>query len=356
MRFFHSSPTSALGTIALVAASCSSGDAGADDPNIVDPVDAEAAAFAADCERLELDVGGGDSEAKTVKLLVLGDTGEGNEAQRQVAAAMDAKCEAVGGCTAVLLLGDNFYDVGVTGTDDEQWGPKFEAPYDFPQLNGLKFYATLGNHDYGMLSSGSSEAQVDYTYLEVGDGAGKRVSGKWAMPNTYYDVLFEHVHAFAMDTQDGSDTQKDDMAQRVACSQAEWKLVFGHHPRFTSGYHNGDNRGFDEIFEIGMFAAQEAIYCGADMFLAGHDHNMEFIDKGRDENCPEVSFMISGAGAKLRATRDKLAYPEDAGGDFQRFYQEEIEGFAYLEFNGKTLDFEFIDKNGKVLYSKTLAK
>ena len=36
--------------------------------------------------------------------------------------------------------------------------------------------------------------------------------------------------------------------------------------------------------------------------------------------------------------------------------QQDIEGFAYVEINGKTLDFEFIDKNGKVLYSKSLSK
>ncbi len=345
MRFFHPLSSFGLFIVAAAAPSCSSGD------------DETAPVQASQCEQLGLDIGDVDPEGKTVKLLVLGDTGEGNEAQFQVAKAMDAKCEAVGGCTAVLMLGDNFYDFGVQGTDDEQWGPKFEEPYDLPNLNGLKFYATLGNHDYGITSKGSEDAQVDYSYLEVGDGAGQRTTGKWSMLDTYYDVLFEHVHIFSMDTQDGSDEQKDDMSMRVACSRATWKLVFGHHPRFTSGAHNADNRGIlEDVLKIGMFAAQEAIYCGADMFLTGHDHNMEFIDQGRDPNCPEVSFMISGAGAKLRATRDVLQFPEDAGGDFQRFYQQDIEGFAYVEINGKKLDFDFIDKNGKVLYSKSLSK
>lgn len=354
MRFFHPLSSAGLFTIASAAAafSCSSGDGATEsEPD-------EAAILAAQCEELGLHVGDVDPEGKTVKLLVLGDTGEGNDAQNQVARAMDAKCEAVGGCTAVLLLGDNFYDDGVASVDDPQWGPKFEEPYDLPNLNGLKFYATLGNHDYGHFApDGSAQAQIEYSSLEVGDGPGQRASDKWTMPATYYDVLLEHVHVFSMDTQDGSEEQKNDMSMRVACSQAPWKLVFGHHPRFTSGAHNADSRGIlENVLKFGMFAAQEAVYCGADMFLSGHDHNMEFIDQGRDPNCPNVSFMISGAGAKLRETREELMFPEDAGGEFQRFYQQDIEGFAYVEINGKTLDFDFIDKNGKVLYSKSLSK
>jgi tartrate-resistant acid phosphatase type 5 len=363
MRFVQSLSTSALLTLAIAAVGCTSGDDNTDEP-VGDGGGAGAgntspddeAAHAAHCADLGLDVGEAEASG-TVKLLVLGDTGEGNDAQREVAEAMDAKCEAVGGCTAVLMLGDNFYDVGVQGTDDEQWGPKFEEPYDLPNLNDLKFYATLGNHDYGPFSKGSEDAQVDYTYLEVGDGPGQRVSGKWEMPNTYYDVVFDHVHVFSMDTQDGSDEQKDAMSERVSCSKAAWKLVFGHHPRFTSGAHNSDSRGvLEEVLNMGMFAAQEAIYCGADMFLSGHDHNMEFIDQGRDPNCPNVAFAISGAGAKLRETREELLYPEDAGGEHQRFYQQDIEGFAYLELTGDSLSFDFIDKNGEVLFSQTLTK
>ena len=363
MRYFYPLSSSAffVAVLAAVASSCSSGgdgDGGSGGDGDNDPGPDAAALFAAQCKELGLDIGGVDPEGKTVKLIALGDTGEGNDGQHEVAEAMDAKCEAVGGCTAVLMLGDNFYDFGVKGTDDEQWGPKFEEPYDLPNLNGLKFYATLGNHDYGVFArEGSADAHVDYSSLEVGEESGQRTTGKWSMPDIYYDVLLEHVHVFSIDTQDGSDLQKDDMTQRVACSQATWKLVFGHHPRFTSGYHNNDSRAvLEDVMKVGMFALQESVYCDADMFLAGHDHNMEFIDQGRDPNCDQVSFVISGAGAKLRDTLEELRHPEDAGGDLQRYYQQDIEGFAYLEFNSKKLDFEFIDKNGKVLFSKTLTK
>ncbi len=260
---------------------------------------------------------------------------------------MNEKCGAVGGCTAVLLLGDNFYDHGVQGVDDTQWGPKFEDVYDRPNLDGLKFYATLGNHDYGLSSMGKADAQIQYTALPVGTGPGHRPSDKWVMLDRWYDVRLQHVHLFSMDTQDGSSAQKDDMSARIGASNAVWKIVFGHHPRFTSGDHNKDNGLLDILF--GMYSAQQRLYCAADMFLTGHDHNMEFIDKGRDAQCPNTFFAISGAGAK---TRDS-SQPTQPN---QLFYDHSIEGLAYLEFTDRAMHFEFIDKNGNVLFTHDYAK
>ncbi|MCC6555439.1 MAG: metallophosphoesterase, partial [Polyangiaceae bacterium] len=245
--------------------------------------------------------------------------------------------------------GDNFYDHGVADLSDEQWVTKFEQPYDRQGLNGLPFYAVLGNHDYGLTSNGVKQAQIDYSSLPVGNGPGTRFSDKWTMPASYYDVQIGHVHLFGIDTQDftGSD-QADDMSARVASSTATWKIVFGHHPRYTSGDHYFDDQvlGF-----LGMFSLQEAVYCGADMFMAGHDHDRELIDKGRDGDCPDTHFVISGAGAKLRETM--AIVPTDEG---QLYFDDVTEGFAYMEFNGTTLLFEFIDKNGVVNFTKTITK
>lgn len=293
--------------------------------------------------------GGGPANDGVVRLLAIGDTGEGNVGQNAVADQMSAKCIKVGGCDAVLVNGDNFYDNGVESTSDPQWVDKFEKPYDRPGLNGMPFYAVLGNHDYGVTSTGNKQAQIDYSTLPVGAGPGTRLSDKWHMPDAYYDVQIENVHLFGIDTQDFlAAEQENDMSARVAASSATWKIVFGHHPRYTSGEHFWDNQllGF-----AGMFDFQQAIFCGADMFMTGHDHDMEFIDKGRDSKCPETYFVISGASSK---TREKFELtPKD---EEQIYYEEEIEGFAYLEFAGNKLVFEFIDKTGNVTFAKTITK
>lgn len=293
--------------------------------------------------------GGGGSGEGVVRILAIGDMGEGNEDQHAVADQMSAKCIAVGGCDAVLVNGDNFYDNGVSSVDDLQWVDKFEKPYDRPGLNGLPFYAVLGNHDYGPTSTGNKDAQIDYSSLPVGTGPGTRLSDKWRMPEAYYDVKIGDVHVFGIDTIDfTSAAQENDMGTRVATSSATWKIVVGHHPRYTSGEHFWDNQllGF-----AGMFEFQQAIYCAADMYMTGHDHDMEFIDKGRDSKCPDTHFVISGAASKTRDGTDFT--PTDAK---QIYYEDQIEGFAYMEFSGATLLFEFIDKTGEVTFTKTIKK
>ncbi|MDC3952611.1 metallophosphoesterase [Polyangium jinanense] len=292
---------------------------------------------------------GGGPAAKVVRLLAIGDTGEGNEAQHAVADRMSEKCEKVGGCDAVLVNGDNFYDNGVANVDDPQWVAKFEEPYDRPHLDGVPFYAVLGNHDHGPTSSGNKQAQIDYASLPLGSGPGMRRSEKWHMPAAWYDVKIGHVHLFALDTVDFlNGTQKDDMSARVKNAKATWKIVVGHHPRFTSGEHFWDN---NLLGIAGLFTFQKAIYCGADMFMTGHDHNLEFIDRGRDDDCPGTYFVVSGAGAKTRDTFDFVPTDEK-----QLYFSDGFEGFAYMEFDGPKLSFEFIDRNGAVVFSKTMTK
>lgn len=293
--------------------------------------------------------GSGGAPPMTVRIIAIGDTGEGNEDQHLVADRMSEKCQSVGGCHAVMMNGDNFYDHGVESTSDPQWGPKFEQPYDRPGLNGLPFYVVLGNHDYGPTSAGSKDAQIQYSSLPVGNGPGMRPSDKWHMPAAWYDVQIGHVHLFAIDTIDFlNGDQADDVSAKVAASNATWKMVFGHHPRFTSGEHYWDNQllGF-----AGLFGFLQTAYCGADIYMAGHDHNRELIDKGRDKDCPDTWFIISGAGSKTREGSDLVPTDEK-----QLFYEDQTEGFAYMEFTGNTLKLEFIDKTGAVNFSKTITK
>jgi hypothetical protein len=76
---------------------------------------------------------------------------------------------------------------------------------------------------------------------------------------------------------------------------------------------------------------------------------VEFIDKGAHSSCPNVYFAISGAGAKTRSSNA----PKH---NKSLYYNEDVEALAYLEFSGKTLKFEFIDKTGKLMWTKTITK
>ena len=297
-----------------------------------------------------------------VKLIAIGDTGEGNPDQFAVADAMNQHCADVGGCTAVILAGDNFYDDGVQSTSDPQWVTKFEDPYNLPQLD-IPFYAVFGNHDYGLLSLGVAQAQIDYTSLPVGIGPGMRPSARWNMPASFYGVSSPGgiVDLFFFDTQGTAPmpsiaTQIGIVPTQVAASTATWKVAVAHHPRFTAGAHQDDNVLLNLITTFptppfqaaynppGMYALQEAIYCGTDMFLSGHDHGRQLIDRGRDANCPDTFFAVSGAGSKVTAS----TFPPEPG---QLYYDDTIEGFAYLSFTQTAMQFAFHEKDGSEVYS-----
>lgn len=303
--------------------------------------------------------GAGGGPSGEVRLIAIGDTGEGNTAQHCVADAMSAKCMQ-DGCDAILMTGDNFYksggnNGGVTSTSDPVWVTNFEQPYDRPGLNGLKFYAVLGNHDYSPTilqqivgSTGVMQAEIDYSSLPVGNGQnGTRLSDKWTMPAQWYDVPFGNglVHVFGFDSVNASDTSDDaqmaDMPQRVTSSTATWKITFAHHPRYTSGDHALDNGLLNTLSALSapsMYELQQAIYCDADVYLTGHDHNREIIDNGQDSMCPSTHFVISGAGSKTRASGASTVANSV-------YYDEAVEGFLYLVATPASLVVESYDSN-----------
>jgi hypothetical protein len=81
-------------------------------------------------------------QAKSVRFAVIGDSGTGGSAQYEIAKEMEAYREIVG-FDFVIMLGDNIYG----GDSPKNFTRKFEQPYK-PLLDaGVKFYASLGNHD-----------------------------------------------------------------------------------------------------------------------------------------------------------------------------------------------------------------
>jgi len=79
---------------------------------------------------------------KSVRFAVIGDSGTGEAAQFEVARQMELYRQKVKFDT-VLMLGDNLYG----GDSPRDYQRKFEEPYKALLDAGVKFYASLGNHD-----------------------------------------------------------------------------------------------------------------------------------------------------------------------------------------------------------------
>ena len=78
----------------------------------------------------------------SVKFAVIGDTGTGDSHQLAVAKQLtDARAKFP--FDFVIMMGDNLYG----GNSAKDYDKKFEMPYKPLLDGGVKFYASLGNHD-----------------------------------------------------------------------------------------------------------------------------------------------------------------------------------------------------------------
>ena len=287
-----------------------------------------------------------------VRFVALGDGGEGNDDQYAVAAAMKAVCDAKDdelgdGCSFALYMGDNFYDDGVDGVDDDQFQDKFELPYadiDFP------FMVVLGNHDYGVtsLEPWKVSAQVEYTDH----------STKWTMPDRYYEFIEEHVQFLGLDTnaimveailgESGQDTWLDDAIAFE--TSVQWRIAYGHHPYLSNGEHGnaGNFEGTSWLPIVNGDSIKDFVedhMCGQiDVYLCGHDHNRQWIG-----NTCGTEFIVAGAAAKTTdfAHRD---------GNSVLFEDDTAEGFLWVEIRDNVLTGEFYDKDGTLQFTHTLTK
>jgi tartrate-resistant acid phosphatase type 5 len=251
----------------------------------------------------------------TLRIAVAGDTGKGTE----VLANAIARVHATSPLDAILLTGDNFYPCGVESVDDPRWS--LMRPLT---KIGVPLFPVLGNHDY--CGKAVPEAQI-------------RASGTiphWRFPAPQY-ALRTPVADFAFINTSpwvrGYDVPLASMIRSTfATSKAPWRIVVGHHPVISSGWH-----GYFPRDEVGRMRALIPMLreTKVDFYICGHDHHMELI-RGR------MLHLISGAGSspirpiKLRAT---TVFPEEIG-------SEHI-GFAVVEITATTIRVRMYDAKGR---------
>jgi tartrate-resistant acid phosphatase type 5 len=287
----------------------------------------------------------GTGESGVVRFVAFGDTGEGNEAQHMVANAAELVC-ARQGCDFAMLLGDNFYDVGVTAVDDPQFATKFEQVYDGLDM---PFYIVLGNHDYGTLASDweRGQYQIDYGL----------VNPKWVMPHFWYTFSSESgdTQFFALDTQRlmfdyQTDAQTEWYDEQLAASSSAWKVVMAHHPYISNGEH-GNAGNYEGLSALPLIAGKvikdfvDARVCeNSDVYLSGHDHNRQAFDP-----VCGTYFIVSGASAKTTEFAFRDDNPTEWGDD-QR------EGFVWVEIAGNDFRAQFYDLDGNMDHEQAFSK
>jgi 3',5'-cyclic AMP phosphodiesterase CpdA len=203
-----------------------------------------------------------------LRFVSVADTGTGAKGQYAVARAMNFYHKR-NPYDLVVLAGDNIYNNG----EIEKIDAVFERPYQPLLKQGVKFQACLGNHD---IRTANGDPQVRYPGFN--------------MKGRYYTFKRNGVQFFALDTNSNADwkNQLTWLEKELSLSNAPWKVVFGHHPIYSSG-HYGSNPDFIKTFTP-LFQKY-----GVQLYINGHEHNYE-----RTRSINGTTYLICGAGAGNR--------------------------------------------------------
>jgi 3',5'-cyclic AMP phosphodiesterase CpdA len=251
-----------------------------------------------------------------VKFAVIGDSGRGTPPQHEVARQMVVWREQFP-YDLVLMLGDNIYD----SHTPEDYVAKFEAPYKALLDAGVTFRASIGNHD--------DAAQIHYEKFNMG---GQRYySFRRSEVSLEGGVAGAGVRFFALDSRTLDDAQLEWLRQGLKGSGSRWKLVFFHHPIYTSGRYDAGART--------LRAALEPILVDGDVdvVLSGHEHFYERTLPQRG-----ILYFVSGAAGSLRPD-DIRQTPLTARG-FDSDYS-----FMLMEATGDELYFQAISRRGRTI-------
>jgi len=277
-----------------------------------------------------------------LRLIAVGDIGEGNGSQRRNAEAMATVCRDKAdhhglGCHMLLTLGDNLYPEGAPSPDSPIWDTNLWSPWAPVVELGLPVYATLGNHDYGERGFSVERASHQLAHSHP----------LWNLPARHYALTAGPVRLVALDTNPilleplwGDSPQRAWVDEALSQGDAPWKLAFGHHPYRSNGQHG--NAGAYEgkewlpiVSGDSVADFMEAHLCGrADLVLSGHDHNRQWLAP----TCG-TRFAVSGAASKTTPLVDRGAPSEWA--------DDALEGFIWLELRADGTGLaEFWDRSG----------
>lgn len=251
----------------------------------------------------------------SLKFGVIGDSGQWSRAQRETAAQLALQRKNFT-FDFVLMLGDNNYGDG----SPDSYQKRFEEPFK-PLLDaGVMFYAARGNHDAG--------PQWDYRPFNMG---GERYYTFERRTGVLPPLAGDRVQFVALDSVNLDDEQLSWLDRQLSESKAEWKIVFFHHPIYSSGRYAMSSAARRLILEHVLIDHQ------VDAVFAGHEHVYERM-------VPQTGVMhfVVGASGSVRVGDLQPSSYQAKG------YDRDL-SFMLIEIAGDAMYFRAVNRVGEVI-------
>lgn len=246
----------------------------------------------------------------SVRFAAFGDMGTGGKEQYETGKEMDI-VHGIFKFDFVVMLGDNIYG----GKTPQDFKRKFEDVYRPLLDQGVKFYASLGNHD-----------DPNERFYKPFNMNGKR----------YYKIADKGVELYALDSTYMDPVQLQWLARELSASTARWKMCFFHHPLYSDARFHGADTDLRSQLEP-MFQQY-----GVSVVLSGHEHVYERVKPHGG-----IYYFVSGSGGQLRP--HDLRFSADTAKGF-----DTDQSFMIFEINGDNLYFQTISRLGKSVDSGTI--
>jgi hypothetical protein len=284
------------------------------------------------------------SASDALRFAVIGDYGLAGTDEKDVADLVKSWSPDL-----VITVGDNNYAYGLASTIDAnigQYYSQFIYPYHGMYGEGAsvnRFFPALGNHDWScteFVGTSNYCGPLPQPYLDY-----------FTLPGNerYYHFASGPVHFFALSSDPrepdldyvninrstADSTQGRWLRSQLARAQEPWKVVYAHHPPYSSGAHGSapwmrwDFQGW-----------------GASTVFAGHDHHYERLEGDG------IPYLINGLGGAERRPCNPLAQRLDGS---QVCFDRDL-GAMLVEANRCMMIMRFITRSSAVIDTLTLIR
>jgi 3',5'-cyclic AMP phosphodiesterase CpdA len=243
----------------------------------------------------------------SLKFAAIGDNGTGEKEQYEVGRQMVVARQRFS-FDLVIMLGDNMYG-GQTPADFVQ---KFEQPYAPLLAAGVKFQASLGNHD--------RPENISYKLFNMN---GQR----------YYSYARNNVRFFALDSTQMDQGQLTWIDTSLRNAREDWKICYFHHPLYSNAARHGSS--------VDLRVLLEPIFIrhGVNVVFTGHDHVYERLKPQKG-----IYYFVSGSAGQLRT--GNMRPTDQTAASF-----DQDQSFMLVEVAGTDMFFQAISRTGKIVDS-----